>query len=49
MVEICDIIMALINQFPWIASMYIVYKVYENKPKHTEISIPDRLTIISER
>lgn len=49
MTEFLNIIMALIGQVPWFASMYIVYKVYENKPKHTSISIPDKVTIISER
>ncbi len=48
MTEILDIIMALIRQVPWFAMMYIVYKVYENKPKYTSISIPDKVTIISE-
>ena len=49
MKEILDITMALIGQIPWFACMYIVYKVYENKPKHTYISIPDKVTITSER
>ncbi len=49
MTEILNIIMALIEQVPCFASMYIIYKVYENKPKHTSISIPDKVTIISER
>lgn len=49
MTGILDIIMALIGQVPWFSMMYIVYKVYSNKPKHTSISIPDKVTIISER
>ncbi len=49
MTEILDIIMALIGQVPWFAIMYIVHKVYSNKPKHTSISIPDKVTITSER
>lgn len=34
MERIFDIIMALIDQIPWFASVYIVYKVYSNKPKN---------------
>lgn len=49
MAEFLNIIMALIEQAPWFASMYIIHKVYENKPKHTSIGIPDKVTIISER
>lgn len=49
MQEILDIIMALIEQVPWFVIAYIVYKVYNNKPKHTSISIPDKVTITSER
>lgn len=49
MQEIFDIIMALIEQIPWFAIVYIVYKVYSSKPKKTSISIPDKVTIISER
>lgn len=49
MTGILDIIMALIGQTPWFAIMYIVYKVYSNKPKHTSISIPGKVTIMSDR
>lgn len=49
MAGILDIIMALIEQIPWFAICYIVYKVYSNKPKKTSVSIPDKVTIISER
>ena len=44
-----DIIMALVDRVPWFVTAYIVYKAYENKPKLTSISIPDKVTIISER
>lgn len=47
--RIPDIITALIAQVPWFTIGYIVYKVYSNKPKRTSISIPDKVTIISER
>lgn len=47
--KVFDIFMALIGQVPWFVSGYIVYKVYSNKPKHTSISISDKLTIVSER
>ena len=46
---IWDIIMAIIGQAPWLSVMYIVHKVYSNKPKYTSISILDKLIIISER
>ena len=46
---VLDIVMALIGQTPWFAVMYIVHKVYKNKPKHTSISIPDKVIITSER
>ena len=49
MSEIPNIILALIGQTPWFVIAYIVYKVYSNKPKHTSISIPDKVTITSER
>ena len=49
MTGILDIIMALIGQIPWFTIGYIVYKVYSNKPKRTSISIPDKITITSER
>lgn len=49
MSEIPSIILALIGQTPWFVIAYIVYKVYSNKPKHTSISIPDKVTIVSER
>lgn|GEM_PF-4270206 len=49
MAEIHDIIMALIDQVPWFTIGYIVYKVYSNRPKRTSISIPDKITITSER
>ena len=47
MQEIFDIIMALVDRVPWFVTAYIVYKAYENKPKLTSISIPDKVTIIS--
>ena len=46
---VLDIIMALIGQVPWFTIAYIVHKVYSNKPKHTSISIPDKVTITSDR
>lgn len=46
--RIPDIILALIGQTPWFALIYIVRKVYNNKPKHTSISIPNKITIESE-
>lgn len=47
--RICDIIMTLITQMPWIAVMYSVHKVYKNKPKHTSINLADKLSIQSDR
>lgn len=49
MSEIPNIILALIGQTPWFVIAYIVSKVYSNKPKHTSISIPDKVIITSER
>lgn len=49
MSEIPNIILALISQTPWFVIAYIVHKVYSNKPKHTAISITDKVTITSER
>lgn len=49
MERIPDIILALIAQTPWFVIGYIVYKAYSNKPKRTSISIPDKLTLTSER
>lgn len=49
MSEVLNIILALIEQTPWFVTAYIVHKVYSNKPKHTSISIPDKVTISSER
>lgn len=49
MSEIPNIILALIGQTPWFVVAYIMCKVYSNKPKHTSISIPDKVTIVSER
>lgn len=49
MAEIPNIILALIGQTPWFVTAYIVRKVYSNKPKHTSISIPDKIIITSER
>ena len=49
MSEIPNIILALIGQTPWFVIGHVVYKVYNNKPKHTSISILDKVTITSER
>lgn len=49
MQEVFNIIMALIDEVPWFSICYIVYKVYQNKPKYTSISIPDKITLVTER
>ena len=49
MERIPDIILALISQMPWIAVIYSVHKVYENKPKHTTLSFADKFILESDR
>lgn len=49
MERIPDIILALIDQMPWIALMYSVHRVYENKPKHTVLSLADKFSLESDR
>ena len=47
--RIADIILSIIDQFPWISLMYICNKVYKNKPKHTIINVSNRISIESDR
>ncbi len=47
--KIADIILSIIDQFPWISLMYVCNKVYQNKPKHTVIDIPNKISIKSDR
>lgn len=49
MVEIYNIVMALINQLPWLAAIYTVHEVYKSRPKRTSIKWSDQLSIESER
>ena len=49
MKEFYDIIMALIDNMHWFVILYITYKVYSNKPKHTFINFNDIIKIESDR
>lgn len=42
MSRIADIVLAIIEQTPWIATMFICNTVYRNKPKHTVINIMNK-------
>ena len=47
--RILNIVMAIVEQTPWFVIGYTIHKVYSNKPKQTEIIVPDKITIISKR
>lgn len=44
-----DLLIALIEQIPWLAAIYIVHTVYDNKPKSTSIETPGKIRIESKR
>ena len=49
MESLLGLLMALIEQIPWFAAIYIVRTVYSNKPKSTAIEIPGKIRIESKR
>ena len=49
MSRIADIVLVIIEQTPWIATMFICNTVYRNKPKHTVINIMNKISIESDR
>lgn len=49
MSRIADIVLAIIEQTPWIETMFICNTVYRNKPKHTVINIMNKISIESDR
>ena len=49
MERIPEIILALIEQTPWFAIMYVVNKAYQNKPKHMLMKYSDILSLETDR
>ena len=49
MAEVLDIIMALIEQTPWLCATFMVYKVCNSKSNKTLVGISDKFFIVSER
>ena len=49
MSRIADIVLAIIEQTPWIATIFICNTVYRNKPKYTVINIMNKISANSAR